>query len=127
MCINPERAEKDGPERAVKASFKTQTTSDITSGITTAIGAVIGGVPLEDILSVNIGTTHFINAVIVADSSKLNRVAVLRLCGHFTQEIPPFSDFPPRLRTVLEGYTGYLKGGLESKCSGFFLNISNEE
>ena len=91
------------------------------------LGAVIGGVPLEDILSVNIGTTHFINAVVAADSSKLNRVAVLRLCSDFTKEIPPFSDFPPKLRIVLEGYVGYLKGGLESKVSGFIDIISIDE
>jgi N-methylhydantoinase A/oxoprolinase/acetone carboxylase beta subunit len=103
----------DAPDRVVKASFKTETTSDITSGIACAVKNVIASVPHGNILSVNIGTTHFINAVVTADSTKLNPVAVLRLCGPFTREIPPFTDFPPRLRTILTGYIGYLQGGVE--------------
>jgi hypothetical protein len=73
------------------------------------------GVPRSNILSVNIGTTHFINAVVQADESKLSRVAVLRLCGPFCREVPPFAGFPQLLRDVVEGYVGYLEGGLESK------------
>jgi hypothetical protein len=101
----------------VIATKKTPTTSDVTSGICEAIRAVLSEtcVPRSDILSVNIGTTHFINAVVQADASKLNRVAVLRLCGPFCREVPPFAGFPQRLRDVVEGYIGYLDGGLESK------------
>lgn len=63
----------------------------------------------------NIGTTHFINAVVQADPSKLSRVAVLRLCGPFCREVPPFAEFPSRLRATVAGYSAYLDGGLESK------------
>ncbi|RFU35526.1 hypothetical protein B7463_g800, partial [Scytalidium lignicola] len=99
----------------VVATKKTPTTADVTLGICEAIRVVLKetGVPRSDILSVNIGTTHFINAVIQADESKLNRVAVLRLCGPFCREVPPFAGFPQRLRNVVEGYVGYLDGGLE--------------
>lgn len=105
------------------ATKKTQTTTDITSGICNAIRAVLDdtGVPRSDILSVNIGTTHFINAVVQADGSKLNRVAVLRLCGPFCRQVPPFAGFPQRLRNVVEGYVAYLDGGLESKHWSFKL------
>ena len=91
----------------------------MTSGIYEAIRAVLDetGVPRSDILSVNIGTTHFINAVVQADQSKLNRVAILRLCGPFCREVLPFAGFPQQLRDVVEGYIGYLDGGLESKTS----------
>jgi hypothetical protein len=101
----------------VLTTRKTRTTADVTTGICDAIRAVLDetGVPRSDILSVNIGTTHFINAVVQADQSKLNRVAVLRLCGPFCREVPPFAGFPPRLRDIMEGYVGYLDGGLESK------------
>jgi len=73
--------------------------------------------PPSDVLSINIGTTHFINAVVQADAEKLCPVAVLRLCGPFCREVPPFADFPRQLRAVVEGYTGYLSGGLERKCA----------
>lgn len=112
------------PKTEVIATKKTPTTSDVTSGICEAIREVLTetGVLRSDILSVNIGTTHFINAVVQADQSKLNRVAVLRLVGPFCREVPPFAGFPHRLRDVVEGYVGYLDGGLESK-EGLSLHI----
>ena len=99
------------------ASSKTPTTADITSGICTAVRNVLNtpNVDRSDILSINIGTTHFINAIVQADRSKLARVAVLRLCGPFCREVSPFADFPAQLRSVIEGPIGYLNGGLESK------------
>ncbi|KAM0277380.1 hypothetical protein ACHAQH_005820 [Verticillium albo-atrum] len=65
------------------------------------------------VLSVTIGTTYFINALVEADARRLSRVAVVRLCGAFTRQIPPFSDFPAGLRRVLDGGAHYLDGGLE--------------
>lgn len=79
------------------------------------------GIDRSDIVSVNIGTTHFINAIIQSDGSKLARVAVLRLCGPFCREVPPFADFPPELREVVEGPVGYVSGGLESKHSQYII------
>ncbi|TWU74257.1 hypothetical protein ED733_004560 [Metarhizium rileyi] len=103
------------PSRGVLASHKASTTPDITSGIEAAIAAVLqrSAVDQRRVLSVTIGTTHFINALIEADARRLDRVAVVRLCGPFTRQIPPFSGFPVGLRGVLDGGSYYLDGGLE--------------
>ncbi|KAJ5670559.1 uncharacterized protein N7477_005922 [Penicillium maclennaniae] len=62
---------------------------------------------------VAIGTTHFVNAVVEADARRLSKVAVVRLCGPFTKQVPPFSDFPPELKDIMAGPVIYLDGGLE--------------
>lgn len=67
----------------------------------------------RDVASVTIGTTHFINAVVEMDESRLAKVAVLRLCGPFSKEIPIGIDWPPRLRNIICGYRGLVNGGLE--------------
>lgn len=105
----------DQPSRGVLASHKAPTTPDITSGIEAAIDAVIKASQVDQtrVLSVTIGTTHFINALIEADSRRLDRVAVVRLCGPFTMQIPPFADFPAGLRGILDGGSYYLPGGFE--------------
>ncbi|KAF5571065.1 Hydantoin utilization A [Fusarium phyllophilum] len=103
------------PGRGVLASHKASTTRDITSGIEAAIRAVLrdSAVDQSGVLSVTIGTTHFINALVEADARRLDRVAVVRLCGPFTRQLPPFSDFPVGLRSILDGGVYYLDGGLE--------------
>ncbi|KAJ5994127.1 hypothetical protein N7451_009851 [Penicillium sp. IBT 35674x] len=101
--------------RGVRASSKTPTTVDVTSGIHTVIEDVLSksSADRQDILSVAIGTTHFVNAVVEADARRLSRVAVVRLCGPFTKMLPPFSDFPPELKDIMRGPVFYLDGGLE--------------
>ncbi|KAF4448575.1 hypothetical protein F53441_8052 [Fusarium austroafricanum] len=108
-------ASNNTPGRGVLASHKASTTRDITSGIESAIRAVIhdSGIDQSGVLSVTIGTTHFINALVEADARRLDRVAVVRLCGPFTRQLPPFSDFPVGLRSILDGGVYYLDGGLE--------------
>lgn len=103
------------PTRGVLASYKASTTPDITSGIESAIREVLttSAIDQKKVLSVTIGTTHFINALVEADTRRLSRVAVIRLCGPFTRQIPPFSDFPSGLRRILDGGAYYLDGGLE--------------
>ncbi|EFY95440.2 hydantoinase [Metarhizium robertsii ARSEF 23] len=105
----------DTASRGVLASYKTFTTTDITSGIETAVKAILEAsqVDLNRIIAVTIGTTHFINAVVEANARELSRVAVLRLCGPFTRQISPFADFPPKLRSILDGGSFFLDGGLE--------------
>jgi hypothetical protein len=72
-----------------------------------------------------------VNAVLEEDSSKLDKVAVVRLCGPYTESAPPFGifcihpshvsiliiivDFPPALRRLVEGYSGYVDGGYQGK------------
>lgn len=109
----------DTPGRGVLASCKSPTTADITSGIASATNTVLEkcAVTVPDVksrvLSVTIGTTHFVNALIEADSRRLAKVAVVRLCGPFTRQIPPFSDFPVGLRRIMDGGAHYLDGGFE--------------
>lgn len=96
------------------AHHKHPTTPDVTSGITAAVQEVLtkSGVPSHEIASVTVGTTHFINAVVEQDARRLRRVAILRLSKSFLREVPPFSEFPPGLTSIMQGYVGYLDGGL---------------
>ncbi|KJZ78657.1 hypothetical protein HIM_02048 [Hirsutella minnesotensis 3608] len=105
----------DSPGRGVLASHKTSTTPDITSGIEIAIRAALDDSKVDSsrVLSVTIGTTHFINALVEADATRLDRVAVVRLCGPFTRQLPPLSGFPVGLHSILDGGVYYLDGGLE--------------
>lgn len=105
----------DSSSRGVLVSCKTPTTADVTSGIARAVEDVLAKskVNKADVLSVNIGTTRFVNAVVEADERRLSRVAVVRLCGPYTRQIPPFSDFPQKLRRIMDGGIYYLDGGLE--------------
>ena len=75
--------------RGFVASCKTPTTPDVTSGIKNAIGGVLNQSQIDRnrVSNVSIGTTHFINAVIEADSKRLSRVAVVRLCGPYTRKV----------------------------------------
>ncbi|CAL5868552.1 uncharacterized protein PFLUO_LOCUS2779 [Penicillium psychrofluorescens] len=108
-------AATDSASRGVCASSKTPTTTDVTSGIHAVIEDVLSktAVNRQDVLSVAIGTTHFVNAVVEADARRLSKVAVVRLCGPFTRLVPPFSDFPPALKQIMGGPVFYLDGGLE--------------
>lgn len=63
-------------------------------------------------MSVTVGTTHFINAAIEHDARRLNKVAIIRLSKSFLREVPPFSDFPRGLAEIINGYVGYVDGGL---------------
>ncbi|EME46181.1 hypothetical protein DOTSEDRAFT_86798 [Dothistroma septosporum NZE10] len=100
--------------RGVLAHHKTPTTPDVTAGIEAAVRTVIekSDLPSHSIASVTIGTTHFINAVIEQDARRLRRVAILRVSKSFLREVPPFSEFPPGLTSIIKGYVGYVDGGL---------------
>lgn len=103
------------PSQAIKAWHKTPTTEDPSYGIENAITAMLGDGTVEasQIASVTIGTTHFVNAIVEMDTSRLSRVAVLRLCGPFTKHVEPCADWDPKLTTAIYGYHALLKGGLE--------------
>lgn len=81
--------------RGVLAKWKTPTTDDITDGIGNAIERVLvqSGVDRSRVSYVAIGTTHFVNAVVENDASKLDRVAVIRLCGPYTTSVGDFFFF----------------------------------
>ena len=103
------------PNRGVIAFHKTPTTSpNITDGIETAVRTVLedSNIPNDEIGCLIVGTTHFINAIIEHDARRLSKVAVIRLSKSFTRDNPPFSDFPPTLKHIMNGYYGFIDGGL---------------
>jgi N-methylhydantoinase A/oxoprolinase/acetone carboxylase beta subunit len=58
----------------------------------------------DRIACLTIGTTHFVNAIVEYDTRRLSKVAIIRLSKSFTKDIPPFSDFPPALEHIMNGY-----------------------
>ncbi|XP_057316586.1 uncharacterized protein LOC130657611 [Hydractinia symbiolongicarpus] len=97
---------------------KSSTTEKITDGVINAIesafkNAVVNGYSnvKENIKRVNIGTTHFINAVIKREN--LSKVACVRLCGDASHCLPPFVDFPEDLQEQVDGGYYLLDGGFE--------------
>ncbi|KAL0955619.1 hypothetical protein HGRIS_001852 [Hohenbuehelia grisea] len=103
------------PDRGILATHKLPTTIDVSEGIEAVIRCVLdkSGVDPLSISCVSIGTTAFINAALEADGRLLNKVAVIRLCGPYTRQAPPFIDFPERLKELTMGHVGYVDGGLE--------------
>ncbi|KAL2007497.1 hypothetical protein VTN00DRAFT_8935 [Thermoascus crustaceus] len=113
-CVVNTRA-SDSPNRGVIAFKKTPTTSpDVGGGIETAVRSVLeqSQIPTDQIACLTIGTTHFINAIVEHDVRRLSKVAIIRLSKSFTKEVPPFSDFPPALKKIMNGHYGYVDGGL---------------
>ncbi|KAM3425439.1 hypothetical protein BST61_g7385 [Cercospora zeina] len=102
------------PTRGVLAHHKTPTTTDVTAGIEKAVKNVLSEseLPPGRIVSVTVGTTHFINAVVEQDARRLRRVAIIRISKSFLREVHPFSEFPPGLTSIIKGYVGYVDGGL---------------
>ncbi|KAL3492469.1 hypothetical protein BJX62DRAFT_250658 [Aspergillus germanicus] len=102
------------PTRGVLASYKTPTTSDTTIAVESAIREVISRAKIDSaaISSITIGTTAFLNAVIERNHTRLTRVAVLRLSKNFLRDVRPFSDWPVHLAEAIQGYVGYVDGGL---------------
>uniref|UniRef100_A0A2C9JHJ5 Hydantoinase/oxoprolinase N-terminal domain-containing protein n=1 Tax=Biomphalaria glabrata TaxID=6526 RepID=A0A2C9JHJ5_BIOGL len=106
LCPNKERSE-------ILAEMKELTTADVTTGVKKAIlgclkQAVQRGKSVLP-LQVNIGTTHFVNAVV--QGKDLAKVAAVRICGPVSEEVPPFMDFPSRLANVICGSVHLVHGG----------------
>lgn len=60
------------------------------------IGTTVCTIPtIELCFSVNL-PQQFVNAVLEEDSSKLDKVAVIRLCGPYTAGSPPFGIYYTR-------------------------------
>ncbi|KAK7453100.1 hypothetical protein CaCOL14_005055 [Colletotrichum acutatum] len=99
----------------ILATQKTPTTPNPSTGIITAISHMFStsNIPPSRIASVTIGTTHFINAVIEQDATRLAPVAVIRLCGPFSATIPAGVDWPPALRNIICAHRSLVDGGLE--------------
>ena len=111
--------------KEVIANVKHPTTPDRTTGVRTAIENVIENLVqshsqpeytsrvdvIKCIKRVNIGTTHFVNALI--ERKNLQKVGVIRLCGSSTRALLPFTDFPEDLRKELDGGYALVQGGYE--------------
>lgn len=105
---------EDPPQ--VLSSTKCATTRDVTSGVQRAIAiAIADAKPTDtqplDISRVNIGTTHFVNALI--QRKHLTKVSVIRLCGPSSRYVPPFSEFEDDLRSHIKGNIFMVDGGYE--------------
>ncbi|KAK2041826.1 DUF917-domain-containing protein [Colletotrichum somersetense] len=103
------------PGRGILAAHKASTTADPSDGIAAVVARLLRDSSADpaSVASVTIGTTHFINAVVEGDAARLARVAVVRLCGPFSADIPAGVDWPPRLRAVVCAHRGLVGGGLE--------------
>lgn len=100
----------------VVSSSKCVTTSDVTSGIQRAIAmAIADSKPSKthplDIAQINIGTTHFVNAII--QRKHLTKVSVIRLCGSSSRYVPPFIEFDADLCKHIKGPVFMVDGGYE--------------
>ncbi len=93
-------------EGRVERSVKSATTADVTSGIVAAIRKLE---PEGVIDAVLIGTTHFINAVV--QRRGLSRVGALRIGAPATTSLPPFTDWPQDLATMVDGGHWLIEGG----------------
>lgn len=104
-----------GSSTPVLASHKALTTPDVSTGIANAIEGTLAKTDVDraEIKAVAIGTTSFVNSLIERDARKLQKVALLRLCGPYSRLTPPFAAFPYELREVLEGPCFFAQGGLQ--------------
>lgn len=101
--------------RRVRREIKTRTTGDVTGGVAAALRAVLAAVaPDEAVSRVVIGTTHFTNAVLTRTG--LARVAAVRVGLPASASLPPFCDWPERLRGIVRGPVICVEGGHE--CDG---------
>ncbi|RFU77758.1 hypothetical protein TARUN_4469 [Trichoderma arundinaceum] len=113
VILDPLRA--SSPDKGILAWHKAPTTTNPSIGINDAITAMFNSAAINpsEVESVTIGTTHFVNAVVERDASRLSTVAVIRLCGPFSKHAPPCVDWPDDMRRMILGHYALLKGGLE--------------
>ena len=99
----------------ILSDVKTATTSDVTSGVREATRLVLLKLKNEftqlAVQQVNIGTTHFVNAVV--QGQNLAKVSVIRLCGTASKRLPPFSDFPESFAEKIQGSVFMTNGGCQ--------------
>ncbi|KAI1387601.1 hydantoinase [Hypoxylon trugodes] len=99
---------------AVLASHKTPTSANVTLSVQASLETLLSKstVKASDITALAIGTTHFLNAIIEKDTSRVEKVAVLRLASHgFSAGAPPFADWPRGLEKIIHGHSAIIPGG----------------
>jgi N-methylhydantoinase A/oxoprolinase/acetone carboxylase beta subunit len=113
VLIDP--LETSRPDRGIIAWHKEPTTTNPSVGINNALTTMLSSASIspQEVASVTIGTTHFVNAVVERDAARLSRVAVIRLCGPFSKHNLPCVDWPSDMRELILGHHALVKGGLE--------------
>ncbi|WP_433334505.1 hydantoinase/oxoprolinase family protein [Spirillospora sp. CA-294931] len=96
----------DGTE--VVAACKFPTTANVLGGVARALRHIVAETGTDRVHSVVIGTTHFVNAV--TEATRLTPVIAIRLATP-PQPLPPFTDWPDRLRDLALGEVHVLPGG----------------
>ncbi|KAK4200048.1 hypothetical protein QBC40DRAFT_201403 [Triangularia verruculosa] len=126
VILDPSRSDNT-KSRGIIAWHKAATTRDPGDGISNAITTMFASAHIapEQVASVTIGTTHFVNAIVERDESRLSKVAVIRLSGPFSKHAPPCVDWPEDLRDIVLGYYALVKGGLE--VDGELISDIDEE
>lgn len=114
------------PEKAIIAWHKSPTTPNPSDGISNAITTMLreSAIEVDDVKSVTIGTTHFINAVVERDATRLSKVAVIRLSGSYSKFALPCVDWPDELRELILWHHCLIKGGLQ--IDGSLISDINE-
>lgn len=125
VILDPSRA-NDPQTRGILAWHKAATTPDPSDGISKAVTTLFtsANISPEQVATVTIGTTHFVNAIVERDEARLSKVAVIRLSGPFSKHAPPCVDWPDDLREIILGYYALVKGGLE--VDGELISDINE-
>lgn len=97
--------------QTVLASAKRPTTADVASGMVDAIKAVLtdSAADVQDIHSVMVGTTQFINAFV--ERKHLSEVAIIRIALPLSEGIPPLVDWPDDLRAAIGEHIYMIRGG----------------
>jgi N-methylhydantoinase A/oxoprolinase/acetone carboxylase beta subunit len=125
VILDPARASE--ADKGIIAWHKAATTLNPSAGISDAIITMFNeaSVTPDEISSVTIGTTQFINAVVERDAARLSPVAVIRLGHPFSKHSPPCVDWPDDMRQLILGYWALVKGGLE--VDGYLISAISEE
>jgi N-methylhydantoinase A/oxoprolinase/acetone carboxylase beta subunit len=106
----------------VVAQVKRQTTEDILSGVAGALGAIVRSVGADDVHSVVIGTTQFMNAIL--EARRLSPVVAIRLAT-VPQPLEPMADWPDTLRSAVAGGIHVRAGG--HQFTGQPMNAFDED
>ncbi|WP_409433030.1 hydantoinase/oxoprolinase N-terminal domain-containing protein [Litorimonas sp. RW-G-Af-16] len=95
----------------VIAATKSLTTADVVSGISNALDDILtsGGVRVEQIQTVMIGTTQFTNAII--ERKSLSRMAAIRIGLPSGRGMPPMVDWPDDMRAAINAQVHMIHGG----------------
>ncbi|MGJ8680261.1 hydantoinase/oxoprolinase N-terminal domain-containing protein [Paraglaciecola sp.] len=95
----------------ILATIKALTTADVVTGILNSLNSLLkdSGVTDQQIEAIMIGTTQFTNAVV--ERRELSQVAAIRLGLPSGKGLPPMTDWPSDLVTILGNHKYMLKGG----------------